>query len=317
MKSILEHTMQTCIHCKKCTRNCTFLSKYKMDLSDFAKDPSKAYSCFLCGKCDSVCPKNLSGVEVALAHRKNANKINAKVRFMKNHYKLRNNSDKKSKELLYLGCNYPGYYPLTSRKLIGICRERGIDYSVDCCKKIVYELGSQANLAQVEELVLKKKTERLICCCPNCYHFLKEKLDIEVIDVYSFLKREGLGSKIEEKVNVFFPCSDRYKREIFSSLEYFITEFSDSFQDINCCGLGGGAIAHERELVLQNAQRMKELGRENVYTYCSSCSGIFRNTYKLERVKNFLSEILGVSEEASTEYAKNVLMFKFKDFRGQ
>lgn len=316
MKSIPEYTMENCIHCKKCTRSCSFLLKYNMDLSDFAKDDSKADSCFLCGKCDSVCPKKLSGVKVALEHRKNQNRLNAKIRFMKNRYKLRNNSKQKSRDLLYLGCNYPGYYPQTSRELIRICKEMGIDYSVDCCKKIVYELGSRPDMGQVKNLMAEKGVQRLICCCPNCYHFLKQELDIEVIDVYSFLKESGLGTKIEEKVHVFFPCSDRYKREIFTSIQSFISEFSDSFQEINCCGLGGGAVAHERELVLQNSEKMKELGCENVYTYCSSCSGIFRNTYKLENVKNFLSEILGVKEEPSQNYAKNVLMFKFRDFRG-
>ncbi|MDU6547807.1 hypothetical protein [Anaerococcus vaginalis] len=60
---------------------------------------------------------------------------------------------------------------------------------------------------------------------------------------------------------------------------------------------------------------MKEKNEDNIYTYCSSCSGIFTNQYKLNNVKNLLSEILGVNESASSNYGKNILKFKFKNYR--
>ena len=54
---------------------------------------------------------------------------------------------------------------------------------------------------------------------------------------------------------------------------------------------------------------------ESVFTYCSSCAGIFKNRYELKNVKNFLTEILEVKEEPSSSYGKNVLRFKFKNLR--
>ena len=46
----------SCIHCGLCTRKCSFLTKYKMDLHAFAERPELAYHCFLCGDCKAVCP---------------------------------------------------------------------------------------------------------------------------------------------------------------------------------------------------------------------------------------------------------------------
>ena len=46
-----------CIHCGKCTRNCVFLEKYKIDIGDMKEYPELLYHCFLCGKCTEVCPR--------------------------------------------------------------------------------------------------------------------------------------------------------------------------------------------------------------------------------------------------------------------
>lgn len=309
-ENMIEKTKKECIKCNICKKNCDFLTKYDINLFDFISRPELRYSCFLCDKCRAVCPKDLSGGQIAMALRKHEPKGTFMTEFLKNNYKLRNNSKRKSKDLLYLGCNYPGFLPKTCEKLIDICGEMGIDYSIDCCKKPVYEAGGKANISQVEKLCKDKDVERLICCCPNCYHFLKGRIDVEIIDIYSFLKEKNIGNKLHEKANVFFPCSDRYNHEIFDSIKYFIDDYEDAFTDVNCCGLGGGASKNEPDLLEDRKNKLKAHGKDNIYTYCSSCAGIFKNKYDLNNVKNFLTEILGVEETPSSDYFKNVMRYK-------
>lgn len=314
-KNVLKTTIKNCIHCKLCTRTCDFLKKYDMDLADFAKRDDLKFSCFLCGKCNEVCPKDLDGRKIAIYMRKNSTNKNRKVEFLKNNYKLKNIPKKSTKDLIFLGCNYPGFLPKTCEKLIEIGNLHGAEFSVDCCKKPVYEMGGREKISEIERTINRLGVERLICLCPNCYHFLKDRLNIEVINVFRYLREIGEGKKINETAEVFFPCSDRYNREIFSDIEFFSSENIFPFDSINCCGLGGGALKVEKDVVEIWKDKMKNLSNKNVYTYCSSCAGIFKNSYQLKNVKNFLSEILEVDEVPSSKYVKNVLKFKFKTRR--
>lgn len=109
--NILDYSLEKCIDCKKCKDQCVFLSKYNLDLAGFAKREDLRYSCFLCGKCKQVCPVNLDGKEISLYMRKNNPKGSFKVKFMKENYKFKNTSSKKAKDLIFLGCNYPGFFP--------------------------------------------------------------------------------------------------------------------------------------------------------------------------------------------------------------
>ena len=65
-----KHTDFTkCIHCKKCTRHCSFLSKYELTIGDTDKLRPLAYHCFLCGECTRVCPKDIDGRQIILDMR--------------------------------------------------------------------------------------------------------------------------------------------------------------------------------------------------------------------------------------------------------
>lgn len=309
--SMIEKTRKKCIECNICTKNCDFLTKYKINLKDFTNREDIRLSCCLCDRCYQVCPMELSGKDIAIELRKLYPSDTRKLEFMKNRYKFRNNSNKESKMLLFLGCNYPGTYPKTCQKLIEICSDMGIDYSVDCCKKPVEEQGADADFAYLEDLFKKKKTDTLICTCPNCYHLLKEKLSIKVISVYEFLYINNIGKKIEGEIPIFFPCSDKINREIFEYIKYYIDAFRSPYDDVNCCGLGGGAMKHEMDLIDKKKEKLHGLWDGSIYTYCASCSGIFRK-YGLKNIRNILSEILEVHEESSDSYALNVLKYKFK-----
>ena len=61
---------KNCIHCGSCTKKCSFLAKYELDLAAFSNRSDLAYHCFLCGDCAAVCPKKIDGRAIALALRK-------------------------------------------------------------------------------------------------------------------------------------------------------------------------------------------------------------------------------------------------------
>ncbi|MDO4594943.1 MAG: heterodisulfide reductase-related iron-sulfur binding cluster, partial [Tissierellia bacterium] len=302
-----EFVKDQCIKCDRCKKNCDFLEKYDINLFDFTNGEDLRFSCFLCDKCKQVCPKDLSGKDLALEFRKE-NNGNYLTAFLKNHYPLKNNCAKKSSSLLFLGCNYPANYPKTSEKLIEICAQKGIDFSIDCCKKPAIEQGYSPNFKGLKDLFEKKEVDELITACPNCYDTLKN-IGINVIDVYSFLKRENIGKKIDKKIDIFFPCPDRYKREIFKSIKYFIDDYNDKFKEVDCCGLGGSAIKNEKELVDKKQEDIKRLNTNGIYTYCASCSGMFKS-YGQKNIKNILSEILDVNEEVSDNRLKNRIKYK-------
>ena len=175
-KKYLEYVKETCLDCSLCTQNCDFLTKYKLDLADFASREDLAYSCFLCGRCYEVCPVDLDGREISLIHRKNEGF--GMMKFEKSLYKFRNNSNKETKDLLWLGCSFPRAFPETTKKMIEIFKDDGCDYSIDCCGKPVFESGDKErarnNIDHVKMHLLKKKVKRVVTCCPICYHFFKD-----------------------------------------------------------------------------------------------------------------------------------------------
>lgn len=298
-----------CIDCGRCTTHCDFLTKYKVNLKELSYREDIKYSCFLCNKCNEVCPVDLSGRDIVLEMRRaNPNK-NFAIKFMKEPYKFRNLSDKKSGYLLFLGCNYPGAYPKTCEKVIEICSERGIDFSIDCCKKPIIEQGLEADYDSFYNNLKNKDVHTLITLCPNCYATLKNRFEgINVISIYEFLLKENIGSKLKDNINVFFPCSDKEDKEIFSRVLKYADSYNSPYESVNCCGLGGGASKHEKDLIEERQKKLLELDTENIYTYCASCSLMFRK-FGLKNIKNFLSEILEVHEEPSKNYLKNVLKF--------
>lgn len=310
----INKTVLKCIHCGKCTKNCNFLSKYSINLFDFASRKDLKNSCFLCNKCQSMCPKSISGKEVALFHRRE-DPVKSFKNIIKKNYIFKSFPKKSSSTpiTLYLGCNYPGIYPKTVKKLISICKKFGIDYIIDCCKKPLLENGINYNFYELENKFISSGIKTLICTCPNCFHLFKKQFKkIDIKNVYEFLYEHKIGHKINEEANIFFPCSDRYSLAIFKSIEPFLTIYkTDTFKDINCCGLGGGAIEHEPALTFRLLTDIKNSSPENIYTYCSSCSGIF-SKYGLDNIKNILSEILQVNELPSRKYINNVISYKLK-----
>ena len=68
----------------------------------------------------------------------------------------------------------------------------------DCCGKPIEELGLVSEAAGIIERInwkLKESgVEQVIMACPNCYYFLKGRLDAEIISVYEKMAELKIGN---------------------------------------------------------------------------------------------------------------------------
>ena len=315
MKEYLNKVADECIHCSACTKKCSFLTKYEIDLGEFAKNPSLAKSCFMCDSCLRACPLDLDGAEVAIAHREDLGGYGA-VKFMKSPYKFRNNSKIKSKDVLMFGCAFPGHYPETTKYLIDLF-EGKMDFSIDCCGKPLEDSGLisdfEKNLERLKKIYKEKGVERIVTMCPNCFYFFKghmDKLNIEVISIYQKLQEENLLNVIDDEAEIFMPCPDKRTNELLKQIKPFVPNGKVKFRKVMCCGMDGGAKSKEKDLADEMMNKVKSEIKDNIYTYCASCSASFGKS-NVKNVRHILSEILGVKEKVDLNYFKNALKLKF------
>lgn len=297
---VCSTNVDKCIHCGVCTRNCLFLKKYQMDLGEFSRHPELAHSCFLCGKCKAVCPKDIDGANIALMMRCGHVDTSAYKGLLweKNPYKFANYRKGKGRSVLFPGCNFTAFYPKTTKYLEQLMAKHGIGTVYDCCGKPVYELGlASDHAAGIVSKLKSRGVEEVVVLCPNCYHFFRDRLDLPMVTVYQKLKELGEGQMVEkEQIPVYFPCPDRGGREMFRGLsEYLKGEITEPFDDVQCCGLGGCAGVTEPELSREMAESVKECNEE-LYTYCASCISNFRRK-GMKQAYHLLPMILGVKEE--------------------
>lgn len=303
---------EACIHCGLCTGTCAFLQKYKLDLQSFGAHPELAYHCFLCGECGRICPRKIDGREVALRMRRDAVESNGgkvpekgytALIAEKKDYLFRNQKKSNKKSVLFPGCNFPSFFPETTEYLAKLLKDTAdIGVLYDCCGKPVFELGltgeAEDGINALKQRLESLGIEEIVVLCPNCYHFLKPRLDIPVVSIYSKLQELGLGNRIQEDtVHLFVPCPDKSTLELEKSLRPFVDGETEIITGIQCCGLGGCAAGKEPEVSASFAAGLKEKNLSNVYVYCASCAGKFRRS-GVKNVHHVLVDILGTGEHA-------------------
>lgn len=294
-----------CVHCGICTKNCTFLQKHNIDIGDTEKLQELAYHCFLCGKCTEVCPKGIDGRDKILKMRQEnpANKGYSMLLAEKKDYLFKNYRQARKKSVLFPGCNFPSFYPKTTKTLVDLLQKADVGVIYDCCGKPISELGRKEDETKIVDRInqkLKKNgVEEVVMLCPNCYAFLKPRLDVKVISIYEKLEELGLGKKLENCTQLFIPCPERKSQQMLSKMQTFLPEHVEIVKDSSCCGLGGCAGHKEPELAKEMASSMQ--GKE-VYTYCASCASNFARN-GCEKVHHVLVEILETNELPDTGHS--------------
>lgn len=303
--------IEDCIHCGKCKRNCLFLEKYNIDLAGLYEKPELSYRCFLCGKCKTVCPKDIDGREIALNHRQKIvtegggklpdNSYDGLV-LEKSPYKFANYRHAGKKAVFFTGCNFPSFYPETTDKLVEEFKKHGVGVVYDCCGKPIEELGLISEAQGIIERINKKLNdagvEQVVMACPNCYYFLKDRLDAEIISVYEKMKELGIGAPFDkDRIPMYYPCPDRTDKKIAKDMEAFLMgEIVDAFPDVQCCGLGGCAAGKESDLAQAMTDKVKNSDETELYTYCASCICSFRRR-GYENAHHILPILMGIDEK--------------------
>lgn len=294
-----------------------------MDISNTERLEELAYHCFLCGKCSSVCPQGIDGREVILNLRRRQVRINnGKLKengytmlvAEKGEYKFRNYKNTIGNSVLFPGCNFPSFFPETTKYLCGRLKQMGIGTVFDCCGKPISELGLEKEekkiIKGIEERLREERIEEVIMLCPNCYAFLKSRLSVQVVSIYEKLKEWGMGSRLQEDIQIFPPCPDREEGELLKQIREFM-DGSVKVLNGQCCGLGGCAGRKEPELAEKMIAEVKE--DQKVYTYCASCSGNFaRKGY--EDTEHILLKILDRTEKPDTKKSM-INRMKMKNYR--
>ncbi len=318
MEKLKTTEASKCVHCHLCQKHCSFLDQYKIDLGDVERLEKLAYHCFLCAKCTEVCPVGIDGKELVQSLRRGQvektggkvleNKYNMLLLEKKN-YLFRNHRHATSGSVLFPGCNFPSFYPKTTKALISVLEEKaGIGVIYDCCGKPVAELGLEEEEKKIieglEKRLKKAGVTEVIMVCPNCYGYLKPRLSVKVTSIYEKLKELGIEGKAAGGSPVFLPCPDREKKEWLTELEGFLDSPCTVIKGVQCCGLGGCASGKEPELAKGFADKIREQSGEKVYAYCASCAGNLRRN-GVPQATHVLTEILGVKEQPDT--AKSML----------
>lgn len=319
MKSATE-----CIHCHICQKNCDFLAKYKIDIGDLAELKEHAFSCFLCGKCTEVCPIDIDGRQTVLDFRRERYKDEQSeiektykgVFSEKRNYKFRNWKHITEGSVFFPGCNFPSLFPKTAAKASQIFAEHGIGTVYDCCGKPIAELGCLDDENRIIDEIKAKLQENniteIILACPNCRGHFGDRLGIKVTGIFAKLKELGIGQMYEGDVKFFVPCPDREMKKWVDEISPFINGNISYVEGIQCCGLGGNAIAAEPKISREFTEKFKANESEHVYTYCASCTGrIKRNGF--DSIDHIITKVLGTDEKPDTSisYVHRV-MTKFK-----
>ena len=298
-----------CIHCHKCRDNCAFLSKYGIDICDTDKLKELAYHCFLCGRCTYVCPVGIDGRGIILEMRRerassderpSIEKANRGLIGEKRDYRFRNWRHVTSGSVFFPGCNFPSMYPKTNAALVKLFAGYGMGTVYECCGKPIGELG----LTDYEERIISGMRRRLadagvteiVTACPNCMSFLGDRLGVRIRSVYDKLNELGEGRMLTGDMEFYLPCPDRTERKWLEEIKAFIDGTVTVNDSAQCCGLGGSAVRHEKEITGSFVTNLVENTGGRLYTYCASCMGRFRRN-GFDSADHVLPLIMGTDEQ--------------------
>lgn len=312
---------RNCIKCGACTGSCTFLTKYNIDIGDIDELYDLSFHCFLCGKCDEVCPMDIKCRDIILDMRRDKVRKEGKPKGYtpllaeKTDYIFKNHKKANKKTVLFPGCNFASFYPKTLKHIVNIFEKHEIGVMYDCCGKPISELGLENEekdiLKKLNDKIAQNKIEEIVLLCPNCYYFFKGMLNCKITFIYEKLRELGIGKNVSDetgrKLNVYPPCPDRRTNRLLKDMSNFIPMGCKVMDDVQCCGLGGVAIVKEPELAKEMSRKLADIGNEEkrrIYTYCATCCGNIARAGYFD-VRHFLVEILDTKEKPDTK--KSVL----------
>lgn len=223
-----QDILTSCNECGVCIDECLFLKKYNLTplqavlenegrpsgTSSIGREHSTdlAFSCLLCGLCDSVCPSQLNPSKTFAELRgRTAQSSNAilscKPYFTDGRYNLfslyrsANSIDysdlfkRKTKTILFPGCSLGTFFPRLTRALSDNLTQSEPDLGImmDCCQRPLKDLGLEERYekatAKLKAALDDMGVERIITACPSCLLVLGEQFkDRKVVSCYPLIR---------------------------------------------------------------------------------------------------------------------------------
>lgn len=307
--------VRKCIECYSCLSSCPVVRYFKKEyggpyfmryLSKFDYDPRDMddrlseslkeglYKCTSCGKCMSVCPKNINTFGDAIvkfrqeavldgkgplpAHlnfkdniEKTGRSVDGEGSFVKEYNEK--NKDK-SRIALFTGCMVDKRTPHVGEALVNVLKANNIDIEIPegqvCCGSPLINTGQTES---VQKLVDKnneifKDYDTIITICAGCGNTLKNKhpeygSELNVLDISEFLVDRLDYDKMKDldmKVTWHDPCHLSRGQKIKDQPREIINnlrgvDFVEMDHPCQCCGAGGGIKSGEPEIALKLASQ--------------------------------------------------------------
>lgn len=221
----------------------------------------------------------------------------------KDNYKFKNYRHTHFKSVIMPGCNFSSFFPNCTKELMRIADDNNMGYLYECCGKHMSEIGLNdrgvACSVRIGHNLEKNGVEELVCCCPNCYHYMKDKINIPIVSIYAKLRELGIGNKIvSEQIPIFYPCPEKASNfEILEDLKFYLDgEIIDPLtKKIPCCHVNQKRAAEKPELQGKLMENVVKTWDRDFYTYCATCICYFGRG-GVSGARHVLPEILGIDE---------------------
>lgn len=228
--------------------------------------------------------------------------------FEKAHYPFKRYPKASCEVILFPGCSFPSQFPKTMDALTDICNQHGVGIAYDCCGVSLLSRKDGKDARRILNSIRKRLQvlgcKRLVCMCPNCFYYLRDHLDVELISIYKLLSELGIVQKGQfEDGSLFVPCPDRKERIIENEIREFYDLGSVRPHVKGCCGLRADIMAKGPEFAKKCGSNVaNSVEGKTLYTYCASCSGQFKRL-GFDDVLHVLPELLGRHESPDAAHA--------------
>ena len=314
--------VRSCIECYTCLSTCPVVKHFKEDflgpyylryISKFDFDPrdeydrliealdSGMYACTSCGKCGSICPKNINSFgdaiekRRAMAYARDLGPLDAHKVFKDNVVASGRSVSKPEEpfiETIHKKWDEEGKYYIDedeNKEKVALFTGCMVDYRAQDVGYALIDVLKDV----VQDLVDKNKEvfkdyDKVITICAGCGATLKNDhpkygSNLNVQDISEFLVDKLDASKMKEvntKVTWHDPCHLSRGQGIREEPRKIIemipgVEFEELELPNQCCGAGGGIKSGKPEIALglakDKAEMVKATGADYVTTICPFC----------------------------------------------
>ena len=330
---------EKCVSCGLCSNCCSLLTEIRQSplvMEQRGITAIEAFSCSLCGACETACPQGCSPKKMFADRRNEAVRTGeidiAEYRYLfpdrknnvmnayrdycgTNYHDL--NSFNEIETCFFPGCTLMTYSPDLTRGIFANLKASGNCQGMwtDCCGKPLEQLGLQQRFIETQKRLIKfvqdHQIKRIIVACPGCYYNLLNVFPtgkVVIQSVYEVLNFPKPAAGKDHYYTIHDSCPDRFNgkfgsevRQALHQCHFSMVEMIHNRKNTICCG-SGGQLAHFRpdlteQLVKLRQTEARQAGADVLVGYCLSCVLKYDNQESGIPVTHALNLLLGLKED--------------------